>query len=98
MPQMTVGRMIELLSEFPEDATLNLMHQESWPFEYSISGVVSREEFMDEDEDGYETVHDCLKNAQGKERHDGANTTDVFIVEGSQLRYGSKEAWNVCRK
>jgi len=24
------------------------------------------------------------------------NSSDVFIVEGSQLRYGNRDAWNVC--
>jgi hypothetical protein len=33
---MTVGELLELLEDFPEDAEVRLAHQPSWPFEYSI--------------------------------------------------------------
>lgn len=87
MPAMTVARLIEVLSEYPEDAVVHIMTQESWPFENTIAGVVSREEFLDHDEE--------LDEMDIKE---GRKTTDVFLLEGSQLRYGRKDAWQVCRR
>jgi hypothetical protein len=57
------------------------MSQPNWPFEYSIRGVIQREDFDDEYDD---TVHECL----------GTSPDDVFLLEGTQIRYGSKRAWN----
>lgn len=101
MRPMTVARLIDLLSEYPEDAIVHVMSQESYPFENTVAGVVARSEFMDEDEeleDGQELNCTDMSTGESKTLKGGGKTTDVFILEGSQLRYGSKEAWNVCRK
>ena len=37
---MTVGELIQELKYMDEDATVRFASQPSWPFEYSISGVV----------------------------------------------------------
>ena len=37
---MTVGELIHELKYMDEDATVRFASQPSWPFEYSISGVV----------------------------------------------------------
>lgn len=75
---MNVRELIEELQRFDGDAEVYLMEQPSWPFEYAIAGVVERIEFeRDEDE-----ISDGEKKPN-----------DVFILEGSQLRYGSKDAW-----
>ena len=37
---MTVGELIEELKYMDEDATVRFASQPSWPFEYSINGVV----------------------------------------------------------
>lgn len=87
---MTVGELIELLQQYDEDAEVKSMQQPSWPFEYSIAGVVSRDEFRgrDEDED-----HDTKGYAEAGTEYD-EKPSDVFILEGTQLCYGSKSAWD----
>ena len=37
---MTVGELIEELKYMDEDATVRFASQPSWPFEYSINGVL----------------------------------------------------------
>ena len=64
-----------------EDANVFIMSQQSWPFENSIFRVCIRQE-MDQCEVSKE---DYSAN--------GVRASDVFIVEGSQIRYGSKKAW-----
>ena len=82
---MTVGELIELLEQYDRDANVLIMEQPNWPFEYAIEGVISREEVMDmsREEDGDDVIP-----------RDGEEKSDVFILEGTQLRYGSKDAWN----
>ena len=80
---ITVGELIELLEQYDRDAQVLLMEQPGWPFEYSINGVVSREEIINQEPD-----EDLA------ELGDGEEINDVFILEGTQLRYGSKKAWD----
>jgi hypothetical protein len=61
------------------------MTQQNWPFENAVAGVACREDIVEEEPDEEAAT-------------DGAAPNDVFIVEGSQLRYGSKAAWNVARR
>ena len=67
------------------DAEVRLMTQRSWPFENSIYGITSGEEIndYDEDEDDDEADEDVEGDAV------------VYIVEGQQIGYGSKRAWEV---
>ena len=37
---MTVGELIQELKYMDEDATVRFASQPSWPFEYSINGVI----------------------------------------------------------
>lgn len=85
--EMKVSELIELLQEQDPDAKVFIMSQENWPFECSITGITAREEFA-RDDDSYEDP----------EYEAGTAASDVFIVEGQQLRYGSKEAWCVATK
>jgi len=80
---ITVGELIELLEQYDRDAQVLLMEQPSWPFEYSIRGVVSREEIVNQEPD-----------EDRAELGDGEEINDVFILEGTQLRYGTKKAWD----
>lgn len=84
---MTVAELIERLSEMDPDARVFLMMQPSWPFEYSISGVTTRDDFTEReyDEDGNDVSHIA---------DDNERPSDVFLCEGQQLRYGNKDAWN----
>jgi hypothetical protein len=84
--EMTVQQLIELLKREDQDAEVMLAQQPSWPFEYSVRGVVARREF-DEPEDD-----EC----RGPD--DNRRENDVFIVEGSQLRYGHRDAFDAARR
>jgi hypothetical protein len=85
---MKVGQLIEILSEMDENAEVLIASQSQWPFEHAIYGVARRAEMRGEDADdeapeGYEA---------------GTAPSDVFIVEGTQLRYGSKAAWETAQR
>ena len=91
---MKVSELIELLEEQDPDAEVLVMSQPNWPFELGLAGVTTREEMLraDRDEDG---------NGDDDEepRRDlGTAKNDVFLVEGEQLRYGSKTAWSVATR
>ncbi len=75
---MHVGRLIAMLEAFEPDAHVYIMSQPHWPFEYEIERLVARGEFSGEDD---------------APLREGMREDDVFIVEGEQLRYGSKAAW-----
>ena len=81
---MTIDELIESLEhyrdEFGGDTEARLMTQQQWPFENLITGVCSGEE-INEHDDGED---------QGVEED-----RVVYIVEGRQLGYGSKRAWEV---
>ena len=81
---MKVSELIEILENEDPDATVLLAQQPSWPFEYDVRGVVARHEFDEED--------DACRGPD-----DDRRANDVFIVEGSQLRYGNRDAWDAAR-
>jgi hypothetical protein len=91
---MKVKDLIELLEDCDADAEVLIMSQENWPFENTVAGVVARQDCHGEgDEDGDED------DATVERRHkDGTAPNDVFLVEGQQLRYGSKAAWGAARR
>jgi hypothetical protein len=80
---MTVQDLIDRLIEYRDvlggDTEVRTMQQPSWPFEYSIEGLVSTDEMRSEDDD---------------DEDDSEAETKVFILEGTQLCYGSKSAWD----
>ncbi|MCA9135586.1 MAG: hypothetical protein KDB00_02475 [Planctomycetales bacterium] len=89
---MTVGQLIALLEEYRdehgEDAEVRLMTQENWPFENRIAGVTSGAETNEaSNDDPSEYLDD----------QDVAEDAIVYIVEGGQICYGSKRAWETCR-
>jgi len=84
---MTVGELMTLLERFDDDTEVRIMNQPSWPFELTIAGICSSE-WLD---------HSPGKNDGdfGKWRDDDPDKpTVLYIVEGSQICYGSKEAWD----
>ena len=85
---MQFRELIEILGKMDAEANVMLAQQPGYPFEYSVAGVAVREEFTEDDEDG------------GVERayEPGTAANDVFIVEGTQLRYGSKAAWGAVHR
>lgn len=90
---MKVSELIELLEEQDPEADVLVMMQEHWPFECRLAGVTTREEILraDREEDGEDD-----EDEPRLER--GTATSDVFLVEGEQLRYGSKTAWSVATR
>lgn len=86
---MDLNTLIEILNDYREelggDAEVRLMTQQSWPFENAICGVTSGQEMNDT-----EDMED--------EDDEVAEPDVVFIVEGGQLGYGTKRAWEACRR
>ena len=82
---MTVQDLIDRLIEYRDvlggDTEVRTMQQPSWPFEYSIEGLVSTDEMRSEDDDTDDS-------------DDSEAETKVFILEGTQLCYGSRSAWD----
>jgi hypothetical protein len=87
---MTVSQLIELLEDYREqhgdDCEVRLMTQENWPFENNIRGVTSGAEMNEGDEDEEEF-----------DDQDVEADAMVYIVEGGQICYGSKRAWETAR-
>jgi hypothetical protein len=89
---MKVKQLIAILEAHDPEATVLIMSQQSWPSENAVYGVTTRSELEETDEaDG----EDADAPAPGR---DGRAASDVFIVEGTQLRYGSKTAWEVAAR
>jgi hypothetical protein len=84
---MKVIELLEFLEECDPEAEVRIMSQPTWPFELNISSVRTRGEF--ENPEDYEGAKDWTDI--GEVQHKG---TDVFLIEGRQLCYGSKKAWN----
>ena len=85
---MTIDELIARLEDYRDeiggDAEVRLMTQQNWPFENTICGLASGAEINDFDED----------------EEDGNDATDdsvLYIVEGQQIGYGTKRAWDVAR-
>ena len=88
---MKVKELMDILEEQDPDAEVLIMGQESWPFENGIHGVTVRSEIEESEEDEDDET-------PAERRPDGRAANDVFIVEGRQLRYGSKTAWDVATR
>ena len=85
---MKVRELIEILGKMDAEANVMLAQQPGYPFEYSVAGVAVREDFIEDDEDGGER----------RTYEPGTAGNDVLIVEGAQLRYGSKAAWDAAAR
>jgi len=74
---MTVGELIERLEDLDPNAEVRLMTQRHDPMESHVRGVCDNVELFEED-----------ANADYKELD-----LIVYIVEGEQIGYGRKAAW-----
>jgi hypothetical protein len=92
---MKVSELIDLLEEQDPDAEVLVMMQQNWPFECSLAGVTTREEMLRAERDEDRAGDDDDEEPR-LER--GTAKNDVFLVEGEQLRYGSKTAWSVATR
>ena len=85
---MNLDTLIEILNDYREshggDAEVRLMTQQNWHFENHICGITSGQEVNDTNEDN-------------DDDEDVADENIVYIVEGGQICYGSKRAWEACR-
>lgn len=81
--------LIEILEELREElggeAEVRLMCQPSWPFEYSIGSITTGAEINQEEQDECED--------EDRDDEDVSDDKVIYLVEGSQLGYGSKRAW-----
>ena len=85
---MTINELIDQLEEYRDsidgDAEVRMMTQAQWPFEYTIAGITSGEEINTDPLDA-------------EDDNDVEDDNIVYIVEGQQLKYGSKRAWDLVR-
>lgn len=70
-----------------DDAEVRLATQPSYPFENSLIGVICREDMKHNEED--DAFEHCLQ--------EGQKASDILLLEGRQLCYGSKFAWECYR-
>ena len=91
---MTVGELIEILEGFDPEAAVYILEQPQWPFEYSIKGVLARNDFTEVDPEAANYASEDRWSA----REDSLPGSDVFILEGSQLRYGNSKAWDAAER
>jgi hypothetical protein len=99
--EMKVRELIAVLEDLDPEAAVYIMSQPNYPFEHAVSGVALREDFTecdDEDEEEAEGEED-ERPAPTRDRWTARDAdlppSDVFILEGAQLRYGSREAWKL---
>ena len=84
---MTIDDLIERLEcyrdEIGGDAEVRLMTQQNWPFENTLYGLASGAE-----------INSAAEDDEGDDQDVEADAV-LYIVEGTQLCYGSKRAWDV---
>lgn len=78
---MKVKELMEVLKDLEPNAEVLIASQPNWPFEIELAGVVTRAECDARDVEG---------GARPSPANHALAPTDVFLVEGLQLRYGSK--------
>lgn len=79
--EMTVQDLIDALRSLDRDAPIRLMSQPNYPFEYSVAGVWVDESFDNDYEDD-------------DAPSDKPTVKPVYILEGDQLGYGKRRAWD----
>lgn len=82
---MKVAELIAVLQQCDPEANVLMVTQPSWPFEWSIAGVAVRDPYGDEEFEPGVNLQPWYDEPAGN---------DVFLLEGSQLRYGSGDPWN----
>ena len=85
---MTVSQLIESLEEYRDeygDLEVRLMTQQNWPFENTVAGLASAVEIAE------------AANDEDPKDGDTEPAPVLYIVEGQQLGYGTKRAWEVAR-
>ena len=91
---MKVKSLIEALRSCDPDAEVLLAFQPHWPLETALKGIAVRKEFKD----GAEGHGGDDEAPPAHPPRDGEAESDVVLVQGDFLRYGSKDAWDVARR
>tara|TARA_Y100001973_G_C5209218_1_gene344280 strand:+ start:22209 stop:22499 length:291 start_codon:yes stop_codon:yes gene_type:complete len=90
---LTILELRDLLNDYigdgDGDLEVRIMEQENWPFECEVSAVATREEIVDELGDD-EQADECAEDSD-----DDDNDNYLYIIDGEQLRYGMKSAWDM---
>lgn len=93
---MKLGTLIEILNDYQEthgdNIEVRLMTQQNWPFENSICGIASSQDIA-ESRDDDENEDDRTEPDDDDEQKDAV----IYVVEGRQICYGDKTAWDVAR-
>lgn len=91
---MTIDELIEKLQELKfelnGDTEILLMTQERRPLTHDIHGIVSGEEinkYWEEEEGNKE-----------KEEEESINNNTLYIIQGDDVGYGSKDAWDATQQ
>jgi hypothetical protein len=94
---MKVKELIEMLGDLNPEANVYVMSQSNYPFECALHGVVERQDFVE-----YDDVEGGVEITSNADRWTARDANlprnDVFFVEGTQLRYGAKGAWEAARR
>jgi hypothetical protein len=88
---MLVKELIAELEQLDPNAEVLVASQDHYPWEVALRSVVTRED-VERREDEREHPRD-----EPREPEPGTAATDVFLVEGRQLRSGSKAIWRARR-
>lgn len=88
---MKLDDMIRVLTELREanggDCEVRMMTQRSWPFECDVHGIATSDAIA------------ACGGDHGRDPdpdHDEDADPIVFIVEGDQVKYGNRLAWEAC--
>jgi hypothetical protein len=82
-----IEKLTELAETVGENTEVRLATQPHYPFYNSIAGVVVSTDFQEGDEEEEEETEYSAEDLE----------VIIYILEGSQIGYGSKNAWNANR-
>jgi hypothetical protein len=89
---MLVKELIAELEQLDPNAEVLIASQDHYPWEFTLRSVVTREDVERREDDEREHPRD-----EPRAPEPGTAPTDVFLVEGHQLRSGSKAIWRARR-
>lgn len=78
--EMTVGELREIIEDLDDEMEVRFMYQYNWPFECSISNS-----WMPIEERNHFRPKDYADQEEDKV---------LYLVEGTQIGYGTKDAWH----
>ena len=99
---MNISQLKDLIQDLPDEVEVRLMTQSNYPFEYSVQGGVTLDDIIDfqVDENKKDEEHsiELFEPASGADpgyfgRGVYAGSGILYLVEGTQLGYGTSDAW-----